>query len=71
MRSSGFCSVENFIITDVTSPAAFASTEATHSTNPQFKALPSDYAIALRGCWRIGRWYQLGHVNPYGGWIGI
>lgn len=36
------------MITDVISPAAFASTEATHTTNPQLKALPSDYAITLR-----------------------
>lgn len=48
MRSSGSCSVENFIITDVVSPATFASTEATHTTKPQIRTLPSDYAIALR-----------------------
>jgi hypothetical protein len=35
------------MISDVISPAAFASTEATHHTNPQPKALPSDYAMAL------------------------
>ena len=39
--------VENFMITDVISPATFASTEATHSTNLQLSRLASDYAIAL------------------------
>jgi hypothetical protein len=43
------CGVENFMITDVISPATFTSTEATHSTNPQLKRLLSDYAMAL-GC---------------------
>jgi hypothetical protein len=40
-------SVENFMITDVISPATFASTKAIHSTNPQLSTLPPDYAIAL------------------------
>ncbi|SDT15341.1 hypothetical protein SAMN04489716_2671 [Actinoplanes derwentensis] len=35
------------MITDVISPAAFASTEANYAANPQFRALPSDNAMAL------------------------
>ena len=35
------------MITDATSPAAFASTEASHAANPQLKALLTDYAMAL------------------------
>jgi len=34
--------VENFMITDVISPATHASTEITHSTNPQFRAPPTE-----------------------------
>jgi hypothetical protein len=35
------------MITDVISSATFASTEADHAMNPQFRALPLDNAIAL------------------------
>jgi hypothetical protein len=41
------CGLENFMITDVISSATFASTEADHAMNPQFRALPLDNAIAL------------------------
>jgi hypothetical protein len=46
------CGLENFMITDVISSATFASTEADHAMNPQFRALPLDNAIALvsTGC---------------------
>jgi hypothetical protein len=42
------CGLENFMITDVTSPATPASTEATHAMNPQFRALPFENAMALQ-----------------------
>ena len=35
------------MITDAISPATFAPTEVSHSTKPQLKAEPSDYAMAL------------------------
>jgi len=43
------CGVENFMITDVISPAPTASTKAIHSLNSQLSALPADYATALEG----------------------
>jgi hypothetical protein len=36
------------MITDVISPATFASTKAIHPTNPQLSTLSPDYAITLR-----------------------
>jgi hypothetical protein len=37
----------NSMITDAVSPAAFASTEAIHTANPQLRTRLPDYAIAL------------------------
>jgi hypothetical protein len=37
----------NSMITDVVSPAVFASTQANHPTKTQLRALLPDYAIAL------------------------